>query len=108
MDTLAGLLREQQGLDVEVPDMGQVYDVDGYQSGRADVGVLRSMEQLKELRENIDQLKYEFYVAMQRLEGQTGLGQEAGKLEELVNKLIQLQKNISDLNMIINSKTLAG
>ncbi|HHU63039.1 MAG TPA: MBL fold metallo-hydrolase [Clostridiales bacterium] len=108
LDTLAGLLREQQGLDVEVPDMGQVYDVDGYQSGRADVGVLRSMEQLKELRENIDQLKYEFYVAMQRLEGQTGLGQEAGKLEELVNKLIQLQKNISDLNMIINSKTLAG
>jgi metallo-beta-lactamase family protein len=108
IDTLASLLREELGLDVEVPAMGQACDIDGCKISRTNKGLFKSIEQLKRLSQNIDQLKYEFYVAMQRLERQTGIREESENTEELVNKLIQLHKNISDLNMLINSNTQAG
>jgi len=57
-----------------------------------------------EIEDSLEKLKSTLYPALQRLEQRSESGRENGELVEIKNKLIRLQKESAELNMLLIRK----
>jgi len=61
--------------------------------------------QYNEIEKSLEKLKSSLYPALQKLEQKSENGRENGELVEIKNKLIRLQKESAELNMLLTSKS---
>jgi len=64
----------------------------------------RRSKELKEIEESAEKLKSIFLPTFQRLRYKTNGSAGSEELNNIKNKLIEIQKNILDLNMIITER----
>ncbi|HBY58039.1 MAG TPA: MBL fold hydrolase [Candidatus Atribacteria bacterium] len=95
-------IEEELNIEAHIPELGEVLTIEGE---RILVGeklkVDRKERENRELKESIKKLKSVFWEVLQRLEHETNNVADIERLNRLRNKLIELQKNILDLNMML-------
>ncbi|MBA7592784.1 hypothetical protein ES708_34978 [subsurface metagenome] len=64
----------------------------------------RRSKEFREIEENIEKVKSIFLPTFQRLGYRTNSGADSEELNNIKNKLIEIRKNILDLNMIITER----
>jgi len=85
-----------------IPELGETLSIEGeivLPGGRLEID--RRSKELREIEENIEKLKSIFLPTFQRLGYKTNGGADSEELNNIKNKLIEIQKNILDLNMLL-------
>jgi len=85
-----------------IPELGETLSIEGeivLPGGRLEID--RRSKELREIEENIEKLKSIFLPTFQRLGYKTNVGADSEELNNIKNKLIEIQKNILDLNMLL-------
>ena len=95
-------IKEELNIVTHIPELGESFSIEGEHilpSGRVEID--RRSKELREMEENIEKVKSIFSPTLQRLEYKTDGGADSEKLNKIKNKLIEIQKNILDLNMLL-------
>jgi metallo-beta-lactamase family protein len=98
-------IEEELKIKTHIPELGETLSVEGeivLPGGRLEID--RRSKELREIEENIEKLKSMFLPTFQRLGYKTNGGADSEELNNIKNKLIEIQKNILDLNMIITER----
>ncbi len=93
---------EELKIKTHIPELGETLSIEGESvlpGGRTEIDI-RSKE-LREIEENAEKLKSLFLPTFQRLGYKTNGSADSEELNNIKNKLIEIQKDILDLNMII-------
>lgn len=95
-------IKEELNIVTYIPELGESLSIEGKNvlpGGRLEID--RRSKELREMEENIEKVKSIFSPTLQRLEYKTDGGADSEKLNKIKNKLIEIQKNILDLNMLL-------
>jgi len=98
-------IEEEFKIKVYIPELGETLSIEGESvlpGGRLEING-RSKE-YREIEENIEKLKSIFWPTLQRLGYKINNGANSEELIKIENKLIELQKNILDLNMMLTER----
>jgi len=98
-------IEEELKIKIHIPELGESLSIEGESvlpDGRLEID--RRNKELREIEESVEKLKAIFGPALQRLEHKTDNGANSEELNNFKNKLIEIQKNILDLNMIITER----
>ena len=98
-------IKEELNIVTYIPELGESLSIEGKNvlpGGRLEID--RRSKELREMEENIEKVKSIFLPTLQRLGYKTDDGADSEKLNKIKNKLIEIQKNILDLNMMIAEK----
>jgi metallo-beta-lactamase family protein len=88
-----------------IPELGETLSIEGeivLPGGRLEID--RRSKELREIEEDIEKVKSIFLPTFQRLGYRTNNGADSEELNNIKNKLIEIQKSILDLNMIITER----
>ena len=98
-------IEEEIKIETYIPEIGETLKIEGERilHGKKTELAKRDKE-YKELEESIEKLKITFWPTLQRLENQANNNANGEKLVKIRNKLIELQKDISDLSMMFIEK----
>ncbi|MEA1939984.1 MAG: MBL fold metallo-hydrolase [Candidatus Caldatribacteriota bacterium] len=98
-------IEEELNIETYVPELGETLMVEGEViiSGEK-ISLEERSKQYNEIEESLEKLKSSLYPALQKLEQKSENGKENGDLVKIKNKLIQLQKESADLNMLLTDK----
>jgi metallo-beta-lactamase family protein len=92
-------------IKTHIPELGETLSIEGeivLPGGRLEID--RRSKELREIEENIEKVKSIFLPTFQRLRYGTNSGADSEELNNIKNKLIEIRKNILDLNMIITER----
>ncbi|GAI22776.1 unnamed protein product, partial [marine sediment metagenome] len=95
-------IEEELKIKTHIPELGETLSIEGeivLPGGRLEID--RRSKELREIEENIEKVKSIFLPTFQRLGYRTNGGADSEELNNIKNKLIEIRKNILDLNMII-------
>ena len=95
-------IEEELKIKTHIPELGESLFIEGENvlpGGKVEING-RSKE-YREIEENIEKLKSIFWPTLQRLGYKINNGANSEELVKIENKLIELQKNILDLNMML-------
>jgi metallo-beta-lactamase family protein len=95
-------IEEELKIKTHIPELGETLSIEGeivLPGGRLEID--RRSKELREMEENIEKLKSIFWPTFQRLGYRTNSGADSEELNNIKNKLIEIQKSILDLNMLI-------
>lgn len=98
-------IKEELNIVTYIPELGESLFIEGKNvlpGGRLEID--RRSKELREMEENIEKVKSIFLPTLQRLGYKTDGGADSEKLNKIKNKLIEIQKSILDLNMMIAEK----
>jgi len=98
-------IKEELNIVTYIPELGESLSIEGKNvlpGGRLEID--RRSKELREMEENIEKVKSIFLPTLQRLGYKTDGGADSEKLNKIKNKLIEIQKSILDLNMMIAEK----
>jgi len=98
-------IEEELKIKTHIPELGETLSIEGEKvlpGGRLEID--RRSKELREIEENIEKLKSIFLPTFQRLGYGANSGADSEKLNNIKNKLIEIQKGVLDLNMIITER----
>src|SRR5665648_994718 len=98
-------IKEELNIVTHIPELGESLSIEGEHilpSGRVEID--RRSKELREMEENIEKVKSIFLPTLQRLGYKTNGSADSEELNKIKNKLIEIQKSILDLNMLITEK----
>jgi metallo-beta-lactamase family protein len=98
-------IEEELNIKTHIPELGETLSIEGeiiLPGGRLEID--RRSKELREIEESVEKLKSIFLPTFQRLGYKADSGADIEELNDIKNKLIEIQKNILDLNMIITEK----
>jgi len=98
-------IEEELKIKTHIPELGETLSIEGESvlpGGRLEID--RRSKELREIEENIEKLKSIFLPTFQRLGYGANSGADSEKLNNIKNKLIEIQKGVLDLNMIITER----
>jgi len=98
-------IEEELKIKTHIPELGETLSIEREKvlpGGRLEID--RRSKELREIEESVEKLKSIFLPTFQRLGYGANGGADSEKLNNIKNKLIEIQKNILDLNMIITEK----
>jgi metallo-beta-lactamase family protein len=98
-------IEEELKIKTHIPELGETLSIEGeivLPGGRLEID--RRSKELREIEENIEKVKSMFLPTFQRLGYRTNGGADSEELNNIKNKLIEIRKNILDLNMIITKR----
>ena len=98
-------IEEELKIVTHIPELGESLSIEGEHillSGRVEID--RRSKELREMEENIEKVKSIFLSTLQRLGHKTNGSADSEELNNIKNKLIEIQKSILDLNMMITEK----
>jgi len=98
-------IKEELNIVTHIPELGESLSIEGEHilpSGRVEID--RRSTELRETEENIEKVKSIFLPTLQRLGYKTNGSADSEELNKIKNKLIDIQKSILDLNMLITEK----
>ena len=95
-------IEEELKIKTHIPELGETLSIEGESvlPGRR-LEIDRRSKELREIEENAEKLKSIFWPTFQRLGYGANGEADSEKLNNIKNKLIEIQKNILDLNMLI-------
>jgi len=98
-------IEEELRIKTHIPELGEILSIEGESvlSGER-LEIDRRSKELIEIEENIEKVKSIFLTTFQRLGYKTNGSADSEELNNIKNKLIEIQKNILDLNMIITRR----
>ena len=102
-------IEEELKIKTHIPELGETLSIEGesvLSGGRLEIG--RRSKELREIEESVEKLKSIFWLTLQRLGHKTDNGADSEELNNFKNKLIDIQKSILDLNMLITEKKKEG
>lgn len=95
-------IEEELNIEAHIPELSETLFFEGERILVGEkIKVDRKEKESRELQESIKKLKSVFWEVLQRLEHETNNVADIERLDRLQNKLIELQKNILDLNMMV-------
>ena len=98
-------IEEELNIVTYIPELGETLMIEGETVfSKEKVSLEERNKQYNEIEENLEKLKSLLYPALQKLELKTENGKESGELVKIKNKLIQLQKESAELNMLLANK----
>jgi len=95
-------IKEELNIVTYIPELGESLSIEGKNvlpGGRLEID--RRSKELREIEENIEKLKSIFLPTFQRLGYKTNGSADSEELNNIKNKLIEIQKGVLDLNMLI-------
>jgi metallo-beta-lactamase family protein len=95
-------IEEELKIKTHIPELGETLSIEGESvlpGGRLEID--RRSKELREIEESVEKLKSIFLPTFQRLGYGANGGADSEKLNNIKNKLIEIQKNILDLNMLL-------
>jgi metallo-beta-lactamase family protein len=98
-------IEEELKIKIHIPELGETLSIEGeivLPGGRLEID--RRSKELREIEESAEKLKSIFLPTFQRLGYKTNGGADSEELNNIKNKLIEIRKNILDLNMIITKR----
>ena len=98
-------IEEELKIETHIPELGETLSIEGESvlpGGRLEID--RRSKELREIEENIEKVKSIFLPVLQRLGYKTNGSADSEELNNIKNKLIEIQKSILDLNMMITEK----
>jgi len=98
-------IEEELKIKTHIPELGETLSIEGeivLPGGRLEID--RRSKELREIEESVEKLKSIFLPTFQRLGYKANGGADSEELNNIKNKLIEIQKSILDLNMIITGK----
>jgi metallo-beta-lactamase family protein len=95
-------IEEELNIVTHIPELGETLSIEGENVlPRGRVEIDRRSKELREMEENIEKVKLIFLPTLQRLGYKTNGNADSEELNKIKNKLIEIQKNILDLNMLL-------
>ena len=99
-------IEEELNIVTYIPELGDTLIVEGeVVISKGKVSLEERSIQYNEIEKSLEKLKSLLYPALQKLEQKSENGRENGELVEIKNKLIRLQKESAELNMLLTSKS---
>ena len=99
-------IEEELNIVTYIPELGDTLIVEGeVVISKGKVSLEERSIQYNEIEKSLEKLKSSLYPALQKLEQKSENGKENGELVEIKNKLIRLQKESAELNMLLTSKS---
>ena len=98
-------IEEKSKIKTYIPELGESLSIEGESvlpGGRLETG--RRSKELRDIEKNIEKVESIFLPTFQRLEYEMNSGANSEKLNNIKNKLIEIQKVMLDLNMLITEK----
>jgi len=98
-------IEEESKIKTYIPELGESVSIEGENvllGGRLKID--RKNKELREMEESVEKLKSIFWPVLQRLGHKTENGVNSEELNNFKNKLIDIKKDILDLNMLITEK----
>ena len=95
-------IEEELNIVTYIPELGESLFIEGKNvlpGGRLEID--RRSKELREIEESVEKLKSILLPTLQRLGYKTDGGADSEELNNIKNKLIEIQKNILDLNMLL-------
>lgn len=95
-------IEEELKIKAHIPELGETLSIEGeivLPGGRLEID--RRSKEIREIEENIEKVKSIFLPTFQRLGYRTNGGVDSEELNNIKNKLIEIRKNILDLNMLL-------
>jgi len=95
-------IEEELKIKTHIPELGESLSVEGESvlpGGRLEID--RRSKELGEIEENIEKTRSIFLPTLQRLGYGINRGADSEKLNNVKNKLIEIQKSLLDLNMLL-------
>lgn len=102
-------IEEESKIKTYIPELGESLSIEGesvLSGGRLEVD--RKNKELREMEESVEKLKSIFWPVLQRLGHKTDHGADSEELNNFKNKLMDIQKDILDLNRLITEKKKEG
>ena len=98
-------IEEELKIKTHIPELGESVSIEGESVLPGErLEINGKSEELREIEESVEKLKSIFWLTLQRLEHKTDHGVDSEELNNFKNKLIDIQKSILDLNMLITEK----
>jgi len=102
-------IEEELTIKTYIPELGESVSIEGESVLPGErLEINGKSEELREIEESVEKLKSIFWLTLQRLEHKTDHGVDSEELNNFKNKLIDIQKSILDLNMLITEKKKEG
>ena len=95
-------IEEELKIKTHIPELGETLSIEGesvLSGGRLEID--RRSKELREIEESVEKLKSIFWPTLQRLRHKTDNGADSEELNNFKNKLVDIQKSILDLNMLL-------
>jgi len=106
---ISGKIEEELSIKTYIPELGESVSIEGESVLPGErLEINGKSEELREIEESVEKLKSIFWLTLQRLEHKTDHGVDSEELNNFKNKLIDIQKSILDLNMLITEKKKEG
>ena len=102
-------IEEELKIKTYIPKLGESLSIEEESvlpEGRLEIDSRN--EELREMEESVEKLKSIFWPVLQRLEHKVDNGADSEELNNFKNKLIDIQKGILDLNMLITERKKEG
>jgi len=99
-------IEEELNIVTYIPELGDTLIVEGeVVISKGKVSLEERSIQYNEIEKSLEKLKSSLYPALQKSEQKNENRKENGELVEIKNKLIRLQKESAELNMLLTSKS---
>jgi metallo-beta-lactamase family protein len=106
---ISGKIEEELTIKTYIPKLGESVSIEGESVLPGErLEINEKSEEFREIEESVEKLKSIFWLTLQRLEHKTDHGVDSEELNNFKNKLIDIQKSILDLNMLITEKKKEG
>jgi len=106
---ISGKIEEELSIKTYIPKLGESVSIEGESVLPGErLEINGKSEEFREIEESVEKLKSIFWLTLQRLEHKTDHGVDSEELNNFKNKLIDIQKSILDLNMLITEKKKEG
>ena len=102
---MSKIIEEELTIKTYIPELGETLSIEGESilpGGKLEID--RRSKELRDIEKNIEEVESIFLPTFQRLEYEINSGANSEKLNNIKNKLIEIQKVMLDLNMLITEK----
>ena len=98
-------IKTEMNIPTYIPELGESLIIEGEKViSKEKITLEERNKHYIEIEDSLEKLKSTLYPALQRLEQRSENGRENGELVEIKNKLIRLQKESAELNMLLIRK----
>ena len=102
---MSKIIEEELKIKTHIPELGETLSIEGESilpGGKLEID--RRSKELRDIEKNIEEVESIFLPTFQRLEYEINSDANSEKLNNIKNKLIEIQKVMLDLNMLITEK----
>jgi len=102
---MSKIIEEELTIKTYIPELGETLSIEGESilpGGKLEID--RRSKELRDIEKNIEEVESIFLPTFQRLEYEINSGANSEKLNNIKNKLIEIEKDMLDLNVLITEK----